>query len=92
MNGTLDMQKKSNIVHGSFREGLISRMIRQIKDWNHRREVIRQLHTLSDTMLRDIGVERYQIADVVNRRGRFTRVHVATPASAVPMVDIKEAA
>ena len=42
-------------------ENYITRFIRYIIDWRKTRGVIRQLHSLSDRELEDIGVNRHEI-------------------------------
>ena len=42
-------------------ENYLTRFIRYIIDWRKTRGVIRQLHSLSDRELEDIGVNRHEI-------------------------------
>ena len=81
-----------NVVHGSFRRSYLSRVLDQIKAWNERRIAARQLNALSDRMLRDIGIERYEIDQAVNRSGLYTKL-VANKSSGVAVSEeIKRAA
>ena len=61
MSNTIEMLRASdsgsNVVHGSFREGIMARIVRQIRDWNNRRQAIRQLNMMPDSLLKDIGIE-----------------------------------
>ena len=74
MSNSVNMANNANVVHGSFRRSIVSRVIDQIKVWNERRAAIRQLNALSDRLLLDIGVERHEIAAVVKKQGEFTRL------------------
>ena len=60
-----------NIVSGSFRKNLIIRTLSKIGSWNNRRIAIRELSAMSDSLLQDLGIQRYQIVDVVNQTGSF---------------------
>ncbi len=42
-------------------ENYLIRFIRYVIDWRKTRSVIRQLHSLSDRELEDIGVNRHEI-------------------------------
>ncbi len=58
-----------NIVHAPFRPTLFSRVATAVKGWHSRRLAIRELNAMPDALLRDIGIERYQIKDAVNNFG-----------------------
>jgi len=92
MSDIVDMKSNSNVVRGAFREGFVARIVRRIKDWSNRRQAVRQLNMMSDSLLRDIGIERYQISDVVNQRGVYAKLNVARAESVVASAEIKEAA
>ena len=66
------MSKKNNVVRGQFERSFIARMIDQIKVWNQQRLAIRQLNLLSDRMLSDIGIDRYDISETVRKSGSFS--------------------
>ena len=55
-----------NVVHGAFRPSLFSQAWAAVKTWRNRRTAIRELSAMPDVLLRDIGIERYQIKDAVN--------------------------
>lgn len=46
--------------------GTVARIVRWGARRHRRRTSIAQLHSLSDPQLRDIGIERYRIAEVVD--------------------------
>lgn len=69
MNGN-----SKNIIHSSFRRGIFRRISGQIKIWNEKRAAIRHLNTLSDRMLKDIGIERHEIGMVIKRPGPFVKI------------------
>lgn len=57
----------SNIFHAPFRRPLFSRFSLAVKNWRSRRIAIRQLRAMPEALLRDIGIERYQIENLVMR-------------------------
>ena len=48
---------------GRQTSGFLARSIESLKAWRIRRATQKQLATLSDRMLRDIGIERHEIDD-----------------------------
>lgn len=46
--------------------GLLNRIVKKIQDTQERRVAMWQLHNLSDAELRDIGIGRSQIWDIVH--------------------------
>jgi uncharacterized protein YjiS (DUF1127 family) len=64
----------SNVVQGSFRPTLVSRIVAAFKSWNSRRKAVRELNAMPDVLLRDIGIERYQITEAVNNSGAFAEI------------------
>ena len=74
MNNTANMNKESNIVKGAFERGVFTRMTDKFISWNERRKAIRQLNAMSDRMLKDIGIERYEIADAVKQPRGIARL------------------
>jgi len=67
MNKIAMMSDHSNVIHSSFKRTAIRRIVDRIRAWNERRAAIRQLHAMSDRMLRDIGIQRHEIHAAVNR-------------------------
>lgn len=63
-----------NIVRGLFRPTLLSKGWTALKSWRSRRVAIRELNAMPDALLRDIGVERYQIKNAVNNFGKRPEV------------------
>ena len=55
-----------NVIRGLFRPTLLSRGWAALKSWRNRRIAIRELNAMPDALLRDIGIERYQIKNAVN--------------------------
>ncbi len=92
MNNTVNMNENSNVVHGEFRRGLLARIIDQITTWNERRVAIRQLNMLSDRMLNDIGIERFQISSVVKQPGSFVSMNAERTSQPTESAVIREAA
>ncbi len=74
MNNTVNLNEKSNVVHGSFQRGFVVRVLDQIKDYIEHKKAVRQLNALSDRMLRDIGIDRSDISETVKSRGAFTNL------------------
>ncbi len=77
MKNTVNMKDNSKVVHGEFGRGLLSQVIRtfhRIQALIERKKAIRHLNTLPDRLLRDIGVERYQIHELVRTRGTLTQL------------------
>jgi|11_taG_2_1085331.scaffolds.fasta_scaffold129839_2 uncharacterized protein YjiS (DUF1127 family) len=46
--------------------GILNKIVKKIQDAQERRVAMWQLHNLSDAELRDIGIGRSQIWDIVN--------------------------
>ena len=91
MNNLSQLNEQMNIVHGHFRKGLVARLIARISNWNQRRQAIRELHAMSDSLLNDLGIARYQIEQVVNQTGSFHELPVV-PAQTEAVVPLQKAA
>ena len=92
MNNNVNMNENSNIVHGEFRRGLLARTLDQVKTWNERRIAVRQLSALSDRMLDDIGIDRFEISSIVRHQGSFAPISVDRPDQPTESAVIREAA
>ena len=92
MNSNVNMNEKSNVVRGEFRRGMLARVIDQVKSWNERRVAIRQLSALSDRMLSDIGIDRFEISSVVRQQGSFVSIGTDRPDQSTESAEIREAA
>lgn len=53
-----------------FMETMFMRFVRYILDWRDTRSIIRELNTLTDRQLRDIGIDRSDIEHLI-----YTREH-----------------
>ena len=82
MNNLAQISQSENVVKGVFRPNILIRAARRLIAWNQRRLAVRELNAMSDTLLRDLGIERYQISDVVNRKGDFSGLEAIKPDSA----------
>jgi len=51
---------------------------------------MRELSAMPDNLLNDLGISRYQIADVVNQRGAFAKLPTASTSTAVVAPPISE--
>jgi len=82
----------SNIIHTRFRPGALSRACTALRSWNNRRMAVRELSAMPDALLRDIGIERYQIKDAVN--GAYPEIfNLRNPGPApAPVAEVKKAA
>ncbi len=69
MNNVAIMSDRRNVIHNSFRRGIARRIVDRIKSWDERRKAVRQLTAMSDRLLQDIGIERHEIYQSVNRSG-----------------------
>ena len=71
MNTTTIDTANENVVHGKFRPvqpaNPVARIWTALKSWQSRRTAIRELSAMPDALLRDIGIERYQIKNAVNK-------------------------
>lgn len=70
----------SNIRHASFRpnvffNNLFSRALTTVQNWRNRRIAVRQLRAMPTALLRDIGIERHQIIDVVHGLDVHAEIH-----------------
>ena len=82
MNNLAQINQSENVVKGVFRPNIFLRAARRLSAWNQRRLAVRELNAMSDTLLRDLGIERYQISDVVNRKGEFSGLEAIRPEPA----------
>ena len=74
----------ATILTGAFRPAFGARihaMWSAYKTWRNRRLAVRELSAMPDSLLRDIGIERWQIRDVVYHCG--TRPAAAWRGAAV---------
>ena len=82
----------SNVVAGSFRRGLVARTLNRISTWNERRIAVQQLNTMSDRMLKDIGIDRSEIGQVVMRPAAFAELNTLHSESSEVSRKIQRAA
>ena len=68
MNNTVTLNEKLNVVQGGF----LARVLNQIKVFRRQKKAVRELEALSDRLLRDIGIDRSQIREVVRSGRVFT--------------------
>ncbi len=93
MNTTIIHSPHSNVVQGRFQRGLVARLVDQVRTWNENRVAIRQLNSLSDRLLQDIGIERQNIAETVRQLHRHTGVVIDRhPCGAGRQEDLRKAA
>ena len=92
MNTTVIKSDKLNVVQGSFHRSILSRILDQVKSWNERRAAIRQLSMMPDRMLRDIGIDRYDIHTAVNRPSVFAKVAPVRTSNSEVSEGIRKAA
>ena len=81
----------SNIVHNRFRPARfsiapLSGAWAALKHWNNRRIAIRELSAMPDALLRDIGIERYQIAEAVKHSTHSEILKLNPKAATTPRV------
>ncbi len=74
---------RKNIVSGQFHRNFLIRMINRWQAWNRRRQAIRELRAMPDVLLRDIGIQRHEIENVVKYGGNFAHLHPVETSSAV---------
>lgn len=74
MNNLLQMNRRQNVVQGAFKRNAVAKYFGRLRAWNQRRLAIRELQAMPESLLKDLGIERYQIADVVNSTGSYARV------------------
>ena len=72
-----------NVVHGQFQRNFLVRVVNRLQAWNRRRLAIRELQAMPDSLLRDLGIERYEIRDVVLNGGNFSQLPPRKPEPAV---------
>ncbi len=63
------------------------RAVRRLIGWLDRHRTIRRLQAMSDRMLSDIGIERYQIESLVNRRAVCAQIGRQSPPPAAPLTE-----
>lgn len=64
---TFDATQVADVRHGSAVTDVIRRTGNALSTWNKRRLAIRELSTLSDRQLADIGLLRAEIPSVVDK-------------------------
>ena len=85
------MTSSSNVVKVGFDRSWLTRLVDRIRSWNDRRIAVRQLSAMSDRLLQDIGIERYEISDAVNKPAGLARL-VPAPEISEKIAEIKQAA
>lgn len=55
-----------NLLRGPFRPTRLSRLLATWRAWQQRRRAVHQLNAMSDSQLRDIGIERHRIQQAVS--------------------------
>lgn len=79
MKNTVSKIENSNVVRGEFKRGIVTRAIDMIKSRYEQGLATRHLNALSDRMLKDIGIERFEISEAVRSNGAFASL-IATRA------------
>lgn len=77
MKNTVNMKESSTVVHGKFGRGILSQVSRafhQVQALIEHKKAVRHLRSLPDRLLRDIGIERYQIHQLTRSRGTLTQL------------------
>ena len=102
MSNIVDLKNYSNAVDEEVSRnskasksivGFIGQIVQHVKNWNARRVAVRQLSMMSDKLLQDIGIERYQIADIVKNSKPVSDVIGFDAGTKVEtVVSVKEAA
>ncbi|MEM7195772.1 MAG: DUF1127 domain-containing protein [Pseudomonadota bacterium] len=67
----------SNVHNVSFAVPKTIKLMRQFSRWRANQQAIRELHSMPDSVLKDLGIERDQIE---------IRVRQSTPAGVVPTI------
>ena len=71
----------------NFGGSKIKRMINKAIVWNNNRIAIRDLNAMSDWVLQDLGIERYEIEDKVRlSASKPVKLHTAAKPSTVDML------
>ena len=91
MRTTERTENPGTVVHGDFRHSFPARVIGRFLAWRRRRMAVRELQALPDSLLKDIGVHRHEIEEVV-RYGRNLARFQAPAAEPVPAPPRKAAA
>lgn len=86
------MKNSATVLTGSFERGVVSRLIDRFVIWNDRRKTVRQLHTMSDRLLRDIGINRYEIDVAVRRPADFAELPVSAKVESITANKVSKAA
>ncbi len=77
---------KNNVSKGKFRASTLERYAQQFRAWRSRRQATNQLNAMPDYLLKDVGITRGQIEEVVNYRGDFASVSRLKPVVRTPVV------
>ena len=86
------MKNSATVLKGSFERGMISRLMDSFVTWNERRKTVRQLHTMSDRLLRDIGIDRHEIDVAVRRPADFAEIPVSAKVESITANKVSKAA
>ncbi|MFT5258724.1 MAG: hypothetical protein ACI9J2_000404 [Saprospiraceae bacterium] len=76
----------TNVAHLNTAQNKVSltaRYLQQFKVWRNRRQAMIQLNNLPDALLKDIGISRGQIDEVVHHRGDFASVSTLVQQTSV---------
>lgn len=80
------MNTQANVISGSFRRNWVVRILSGIRNWHLRQRAMQELAAMPDSLLNDLGISRYQIADVVNQRGAFAKLPAASTSTSTAVV------
>ena len=80
-------EENEGLTQVNFGGSKIKRLINKAVVWNNNRIAIRDLNAMSDWVLNDLGIERYEIEDKVRlSASKPIRLHTAAKPSTVEML------
>lgn len=82
MSNLTQINGQPNILQGTFKRNPVASVLGKLRAWSKRRQAVRELQAMPDSLLRDLGIERFQIVDVVNNSGEFARIRPTRSATA----------
>jgi uncharacterized protein YjiS (DUF1127 family) len=86
------MSNNSNVVTGSFQRNWLARTLDQITTWNDRRLAAAQLNAMSDRLLQDVGINRYEIGTAVKRPADYATLSAVRGVVGETSKDLSRAA
>ena len=82
----------TTIFNAAPKKNIFSKLITNLLLLRKKRQTLKQLSNLSDSLLDDIGIERYELAEAVKTRSNYAKLIARKTDQASDLVRLKIAA